>query len=144
MITDVTQKVLGFSCQVLDFLKMIEVKSYRDLKVWQKSMDLVVRCYQLTSKLPKTEIYGLTSQIQRAAVSIPGNIAEGKGRNYLGDYIRHLSIANGSLKELETHLIIVGRLAYLKDEELETVLNKCDEIGRMLHSLNEKLSQRKK
>ena len=94
--------MLGFSCQVLGFLKMIEVKSYRDLKVWQKSMDLVVRCYQ------------------------------------------HLSIANGSLKELETHLIIVGRLAYLKDEELETVLNKCDEIGRMLHSLNEKLSQRKK
>jgi hypothetical protein len=83
---------------------MIEVKSYRDLKVWQKSMDLVVICYQLTSKLPKTEIYGLTSQIQR----------------------------------------IVARLAYLKDEELETVLNKCDEIGRMLHSLKEKLSQRKK
>ncbi len=136
--------VLGFSCQVLGFLKMIEVKSYRDLKVWQKSMDLVVRCYQLTSKLPKTEIYGLTSQIQRAAVSIRSNIAEGKGRNYLGDYIRHLSIANGSLKELETHLIIVGRLAYLKDEELETVLNKCDEIGSMLHSLKEKLSQRKK
>ncbi len=71
-----------------------------------------MRCYQLTSKLPKTEIYGLTSQIQRAAVSIRSNIAEGKGRNYLGDYIRHLSIANGSLKELETHLIIVGRLAY--------------------------------
>jgi hypothetical protein len=72
--------VLGFSCRVLGFLKMIEVKSYRDLKVWQKSMDLVVICDQLTSKLPKTEIYGLTSQIQRAAVSIPANIPEGKGR----------------------------------------------------------------
>ena len=93
---------------------MIEVKSYLDLTVWQKSMDLVVRCYQLTSQLPKTEIYGLISQIQRAAVSIPANIAEGKGRNHLGDYIRHLSIANGSLKELETHLMIVGRLAYVK------------------------------
>lgn len=123
---------------------MIEVKSYRDLKVWQKSMDLVIICYQLTSKFPKTEIYGLSSQIQRAAVSIPANIAEGKGRNYLGDYIRHLSIANGSLKELETHLIIVGRLAYLKNEELEQVLNKCEEIGKMLNSLMEKLSQRKK
>ena len=123
---------------------MMEVKSYQDLKVWQKSMDLVVICYQLTSKLPKTEIYGLISQIQRAAISIPANIAEGKGRNYLGDYIRHLSIANGSLKELETHLIIVVRLSYMKHEELEPVLNKCDEIGKMLHSLIAKLGQRKK
>ncbi|MBF2056612.1 MAG: four helix bundle protein [Cyanobacterium sp. T60_A2020_053] len=93
---------------------MIEVKSYRDLAVWQKSMDLVVNCYQLTSQFPKTEIYGLSSQIQRASVSIPANIAEGKGRNYLGDYIRHLSIANGSLKELETHLLIVERLEYIE------------------------------
>ncbi|WP_342597657.1 four helix bundle protein [Cyanobacterium aponinum UTEX 3222] len=92
---------------------MIELKSYRDLTVWQKSMDLVVICYQLTSLFPKTEIYGLSNQIQRAAVLILANIAEGKGRNHLGDYIRHLSMANGSLKELETHLMIVGRLGYL-------------------------------
>ena len=122
---------------------MIEVKSYRDLTVWQKSMDLVIMCYQLTSKFPKTETYGLSSQIQRSAVSIPANIAEGKGRNHLGDYIRHLSIANGSLKELETHLIIVGRLGYLQNEELEPVLNKCDEIGRMLNMLIGKLNQKK-
>ena len=64
---------------------MIELKSYRDLTVWQKSMDLVVICYQLTSQFPKTEIYGLSSQIQRAAVSIPANIAEGKGRKHLGE-----------------------------------------------------------
>lgn len=125
-------------------MTMTEVKSYRDLMVWQKSMDLVVICYKLTSQFPKTEIYGLSSQIQRAAVSIPANIAEGKGRNHLGDYIRHLSIANGSLKELETHLMIVGRLGYLKDEELKVTLNKCEEIGRMLHSLMEKLAQKKK
>ena len=112
--------------------------------MWPKSINLVVRCYQLTSQLPKTEIYGLISQIQRAAVSIPANIAEGKGRNHLGDYIRHLSIANGSLKELETHLMIVGRLAYVKQEELKVVLNECEEIGRMLNSLMEKLSQKKK
>ncbi|MTF38736.1 four helix bundle protein [Cyanobacterium aponinum] len=123
---------------------MIELKSYRDLTVWQKSMDLVVICYQLTSQFPKTEIYGLSSQIQRAAVSIPANIAEGKGRNHLGDYIRHLSMANSSLKELETHLMIVGRLGYLKEQELKVTLNKCEEIGRMLHSLIEKLSQNKK
>ncbi|WPF87221.1 four helix bundle protein [Cyanobacterium aponinum AL20118] len=123
---------------------MIELKSYRDLTVWQKSMDLVVICYQLTSQFPKTEIYGLSSQIQRAAVSIPADIAEGKGRNHLGDYICHLSMANGSLKELETHLMIVGRLGYLKEQELKVTLNKCEEIGRMLHSLIEKLSQNKK
>ena len=123
---------------------MREVKSYRDLTVWQKSIDLVIKCYQITSKLPKTEIYGLISQIQRAAVSIPANIAEGKGRNHLGDYTRHLSIANGSLKELETHLIIVERLAYLKQEEIEATLQKCDEIGKMLHHLIQKLNQKRK
>ncbi len=78
---------------------MNEVKSYRDLTVWNQAMDLVIVCYKLTSKLPKTEIYGLSSQIKRAVISIPANIAEGKGRRHLGDYIRHLSIANGSLKE---------------------------------------------
>ncbi|NEO35058.1 MAG: four helix bundle protein [Moorea sp. SIOASIH] len=74
---------------------MLEVKSYRDLKVWNRAMDLVVLCYKLTSKLPKTEIYGLSSQIQRAAVSIPANIAEGKGRQHLGDYI-HLRCGKGT------------------------------------------------
>ncbi|NEP35811.1 MULTISPECIES: four helix bundle protein [Moorena] len=123
---------------------MIEVKSYRDLKVWNRAMDLVVLCYQLTSKLPKTEIYGLSSQIQRAAVSIPANIAEGKGRLHLGDYIHHLSIANGSLKELETHLLITGRLSYLKNSELQPVLELSDEIGRMLNILIEKLKDNKK
>ncbi|OLT69585.1 hypothetical protein BI334_32145 [Moorena producens 3L] len=107
-------------------------------------MDLVVLCYQLTSKLPKTEIYGLSSQIQRAAVSIPANIAEGKGRLHLGDYIHHLSIANGSLKELETHLLITGRLSYLKNSELQPVLELSDEIGRMLNILIEKLKDNKK
>ncbi|NES46262.1 four helix bundle protein, partial [Moorena sp. SIO2C4] len=120
------------------------VKSYRDLKVWNRAMDLVVLCYQLTSKLPKTEIYGLSSQIQRAAVSIPANIAEGKGRLHLGDYIHHLSIANGSLKELETHLLITGRLSYLKNSELQPVLELSDEIGRMLNILIEKLKDNKK
>ncbi|AFZ52962.1 four helix bundle protein [Cyanobacterium aponinum] len=71
-------------------------------------------------------------------------ISDKGGRNHLGDYIRHLSMANGSLKELETHLMIVGRLGYLKEQELKVTLNKCEEIGRMLHSLIEKLSQNKK
>ena len=79
---------------------MVEVKSYRNLKVWNRAMDLVIMCYRLTCKLPPTEVYGLISQIQRATVSITANIAEGKGRDNLGEYIYHLSIANGSLKEI--------------------------------------------
>ncbi len=123
---------------------MVEVKSYRDLKVWKRAMDLVIMCYQLTYKLPKTEVYGLTSQIQRAAVSIPANIAEGKGRNNLGEYIYHLSIANGSLKELETHLLIIERLSYLENSALHPVLELAEEIGRMLSTLIKTLKERKK
>ena len=107
-------------------------------------MDLVILCYKLTSRLPKTEIYALSSQIKRAVVSIPANIAEGKGRLHLGDYIHHLSIANGSLKELETHLLIGKRLSYFEYKEIQPILDKCDEIGRMLNSLIEKLTERKK
>ena len=124
---------------------MVEVKSYRDLKVWNRAMDLVIMCYRLTSKLPKTEIYGLSSQIQRAAVSIPANIAEGKGRQHLGEYIHHLSIANGSLKELETHLLITGRLSYLENSELHPVFELTDEVGRMLiNSIIKTLKERQK
>jgi len=122
---------------------VVEVKSYRDLKVWKRAMDLVIMCYQLTPKLPKTEVYGLTSQIQRAAVSIPANIAEGKGREHLGEYIHHLSIANGSLKELETHLLITERLSYLENSELNPLLDLADEIGRMLNILIKTLKDKK-
>lgn len=85
------------------------VKSYRELKVWEKAMGLVVESYRLAGLLPKAESYGLASQIQRAAVSVPANIAEGHGRDHLGDYLRHLSVAKGSLMELETHLSIATR-----------------------------------
>ena len=111
------------------------VSSYRDLKVWQRAMDLVVSSYQLTKRFLQTEIYGLTSQIQRAAVSIPANIAEGHGREHLGDYLHHLSIANGSLMELETHLLVAVRLNYLNSEELNEVLSQTEEVGRMLAGL---------
>jgi len=84
----------------------LAIKSYRDLQVWQKAMALVVESYSVTRLLPKNESYGLIGQIQRAAVSIPANIAEGHGREHLGDYVRHLSFANGSLMELETHFLL--------------------------------------
>lgn len=88
-------------------------------------------------------MYGLSSQIQRAAASVPANIAEGFGRRRLGDYIHHLLIANGSLKELETHLIVVVRLKYLPEQQIRTALSLCEEIGRMLSSLIQKLENRR-
>ena len=113
-------------------IERAKVTSYRDLVVWARAMDLVVVCYKLSKQIPQSEIYGLTSQIRRAAVSIPANIAEGHGRKTLGEYIQHLSIANGSLKELETHLLIASRLHYVRDDEIVPTLEGCSEIGRML------------
>jgi four helix bundle protein len=117
----------------------VSVKSYRDLTVWQKAMDLVEESYRITQNLPKTETYNLISQIQRASVSIPANIAEGKGRKHLGDYLRHLSIANGSLMELETHWLIAVRLKYIDNNQLLRIWQLTDEVGKMLSVLMEKL-----
>jgi len=115
------------------------VRSYRDLVVWQKAMDLVVESYLLSRLLPKFEIWGLASQIQRAAVSVPANIAEGQGREHLGDYVRHLSIANGSLMELETHLLLLIRLNYFAEPDLACALALTAEVGRMLTGLTQSL-----
>jgi four helix bundle protein len=95
--------------------------------------------YQLSDQLPKQEIYGLTSQIRRASVSIPANIAEGKGRKHLKEYIHHLSIANGSLMELETHWLIAVRLGYIEEKNIENLMNLSAEIGRMLQTIMNKL-----
>jgi four helix bundle protein len=111
------------------------IKSYRDFEVWKKAMDLVVACYTLTKQFPKTEIYGLSSQLQRAAVSIPANIAEGRQRQHSKEFCQHLSIACGSLAELETHIQIAGRLDYINEDQLKDVLDKTTEIGRMLNGL---------
>lgn len=117
----------------------MKLQSYRDLLVWQKAMDLVVACYQFVSCLPKNETDGLISQVQRAAVSIPANIAEGHERDHLGAYLHHPSIAKGSLTELETHLLLVGRLGYRSAEEVEPVLTQCSEVGKMLSGLSRAL-----
>lgn len=118
------------------------LKSYRELLVWQKAMDLVVESYKLAGLLPKTELYGLKSQIERAAVSVPANIAEGHGREHLGDYLRHLSVATGSLMELETHLLIAERLAFLSAAQTARALEMSAEVSRMLSGLNRSLRQR--
>lgn len=116
------------------------VRSYRDLRVWQSSMDLVVSCYELSKQLPEDERYGLITQIRRAAVSVPSNIAEGHGREHLGEYVHHLSIANGSLMELETDVIICERLGYLDSEAVAPVLTQTSDVGRMLAGLIRKLN----
>lgn len=119
------------------------ITSYRDLVVWGRAMDLVEVCNKVVLRFPRVEIFELTSQIRRAAVSIPANIAEGHGRRSLGEYLQHLSIANGSLKELETHLLIAGRLNYVNRDEIAAALQDCSEIGRMLSGLIQKLRQKK-
>ena len=120
----------------------MSIRSYRDLKVWQKAMDLVVDCYNLTERFPRSETYGLVSQLQRAVVSVPANIAEGQGRSHTREYLNHLSIAYGSLMEAETHLQIAARLRYIDDVSLDVLLRKSEEIGRMLNGLVQSLNRK--
>ena len=115
------------------------MESYRDLIVWQRSMDLVEEVYSLVKSLPKEETYSLADQMRRAAVSIPSNIAEGYGRNAVKDYLRFLNIARGSKHELETQQLICVRLHYLQENDTQRAMTLCSEIGRMLNSLNRKL-----
>ena len=116
------------------------MESYRDLSVWQKSMDLVEEVYSLVKKLPHEEQFALSSQIRRAVVSIPSNIAEGYGRKSKKEYIRFLQIARGSKYEVETQLLICSRLGYLQKTDLSKSLDLCDEIGKMLNTLIKKLT----
>jgi four helix bundle protein len=113
----------------------MSIKSYRDLDVWKKSVLLVTEVYKATANFPKEEIYGLTSQIKRSAVSVPSNIAEGRGKRSTRDFIRFLNISYGSLCELETQLIIANNLALLKETDLDILLNTSGEIARMLNGL---------
>ena len=113
----------------------MSVLSYQDLLVWQRAMDYVVVCYEITRDFPKEEIYGLTSQLRRSAVSIPSNIAEGHGRNTRGEYIQFLGIARGSLKESETQVILASRLNYLSQEKSQNALLKSKEVGILLGKL---------
>lgn len=118
------------------------LKSYRDLEVWQKAMDLVVMCYQMTKKFPKSEIYGLSSQLQRAAISVPSNIAEGRQRQHSKEFLQHLSIAYASLAEVETHILIAGRLDYTDERQINNILDQTAEIGRMLNGLRRSIEKK--
>ncbi|HEX8173939.1 MAG TPA: four helix bundle protein [Pyrinomonadaceae bacterium] len=118
------------------------INSFRDLRVWQASMDLVEQVYYLTQSFPRHETYGLTSQIQRAAVSIPSNIAEGHAREHIKEYLHHLSMAQASLAELETQLEIGARLKYLSSEQLSEALKQVTSIGKQLYALRNSLAAR--
>ncbi|MCU4155984.1 four helix bundle protein [Carboxylicivirga sp. A043] len=112
---------------------------FKELKVWQKSRVLVKSVYQLTKNFPASEQFGITSQMQRAAVSIPANIAEGAGRNTNKDFARFLDIANGSSFELETLVYLCIDLEYISDEEFNHLNESILEVQRMLYSLKEKV-----
>jgi four helix bundle protein len=111
------------------------IQSYRDLRAWQEAMNLAEMCYRLTKAFPKEEMYGMTSQIRRAGASVPANIAEGYGRESRGDYIRFLQIAQGSLKETETHLILSTRVELTTKESTEPLLTQCETVGKILRGL---------
>ncbi len=114
---------------------MAETRTYGDLIAWQKGMDLVAEVYRVTKDWPREEMFGLTSQVRRAAVSIPSNIAEGHGRIGPKEFVHHLSIAHGSLCEAETQLRIARRLDYVNDAALDGLLRQTAEVGRLLQGL---------
>jgi four helix bundle protein len=115
---------------------------YSELLVWQKSMDLITAVYRLTKTFPADERFALSAQLHRAAVSIPANVAESHGRKSTKAYLNHVSIANGSLMELETLLQVTARLEYLRQDQLLDVLKQTNEIGKMVSGLTRSLNPR--
>lgn len=111
------------------------IQTHRDIEAWQKSMDLVVELYRASKAFPRDEQFGLTNQIRRSAVSIPANIAEGYGRYRKGDFLRFLSIARGSLAEVETHLQVAYRLEYLHRDEIQAIWPLIQKVGKLLNGL---------
>jgi len=118
------------------------MKNFRELRVWQAAMVLVERVYILTHDFPKHETYGLTSQISRAAVSIPSNIAEGHTREHLKEYLHHLSMAQASLAELETQLEIAVRLRYLPLRAIQQIQSDINSLGKQMYALRNALSRK--
>lgn len=110
------------------------IQSYNEIKAWQLGMELVTLVYQLTERFPQNEMFGLTNQIRRASVSVPSNIAEGFGRNSNGDFSHFLSMANGSLCEVETQLLIAKNLGFITQDAYEQLINKTLECGKVLRA----------
>ncbi len=121
---------------------MTAMAGYRELRVWQAAMDLVEGVYRHTQTFPKQEVYGLAAQLQRAAVSIPANVAEGHVRDHLKEYLRHISVAQGSLAELETQLEIARRLGYVERAAHRELLEQTASIGKQLYALRNSLGKK--
>jgi len=113
----------------------VTITSFRELVAWQKAMDLVVEIYEVSRSWPSAELYGLTSQVRRAAVSVPSNIAEGQGRTTRGEFVHHLGIAYGSLMEVETQLAIALRLGYLAADDVKKAAQTSAEVGKLINGL---------
>ena len=120
----------------------ITIKSYKDLLIWQKGIEIVKETYLLCDKLPNKELYGLQSQMKRAAVSIPSNIAEGYGRNYTQNYIQFIKIARGSLLELETQVIISKELGLVNDSQYSKLISLIIEENKMLNAFIKSISNK--
>jgi four helix bundle protein len=118
-------------------------QSYRSLRVWNEAMTLAGGCYLLTRRFPKDELYGMTSQIRRSAASVPANIAEAYGRESRGEYIQFLRVAQGSLKETETHILLSQRVGLGPDHAFGPILDQCETVGKMLRSLIRSLQEKK-
>ncbi|MCX6310647.1 MAG: four helix bundle protein [Bacteroidetes bacterium] len=112
---------------------------FKELKIWQRAIDLTVDVYKITSKLPKEEVYGLTSQMRKCAVSIPSNIAEGAGRNTKGEFNQFLGISNGSSYELTTQLVVASKLKLLSEEACEPILKELEALQKMTYKLQSTL-----
>ncbi len=112
---------------------------FRELKVWQKAMDLAVEIYSIVKLLPQQELFVLSDQMRRAAISIPSNIAEGQGRDSMKEFIRFLSVARGSLRELSTQLEICERVNYLEQSQTNKARDLIEEIDKMLNALSKSL-----
>ncbi len=118
---------------------MSEIKDFKDLKIWEKGMIIAEKCYSLTKNFPRQETYGMIQQIRRASVSIRANIAEGYGRRSSGDYARFLNIAQGSVNELETHLILSVRVNLCTFDDIKSIVNELKQESKMISSLINKL-----
>src|SRR5436309_1291074 len=120
----------------------MEIKSFRDLIAWQKAMDYVIMVYRLTAKFPREELYALTSQLRRSAVSVPSNIAEGHGRQSMREFLNFLSVAYGSLNESQTQVLIAERLEYCDAQQATELFNASCEVGRLINGLMNSLNNK--
>lgn len=121
----------------------MNAKGFRELRVWQYGMDLVEEVYLLTKRFPKDELYGLTNQLRRAAVSVPSNIAEGQSRAFVKEYLQFISMAQGSLAEVQTQIEIAARLKYLAAEQVQPALQHAESLAKQLNALRSSLAGQK-